>query len=125
MSDSVRPHRLQPTRLPRPWDFPGKSTGVGCHCLLPLLNSNYKPTISQSKLFKKRIFSPLIGASDTWICGYHHYPPITCSRLSDIVEGYDSPLLEVSIGRLICFDHDMSLEVVCIILSLKQLIVFA
>ena len=29
-------HRLQPTRLLRPWDFPGKSTGVGCHCLLPL-----------------------------------------------------------------------------------------
>ena len=27
-------HRLQPTRLLHPWDFPGKSTGVGCHCLL-------------------------------------------------------------------------------------------
>ena len=34
MSDSVRPHRLQPTRLPRPWDSPGKNTGVGCHFLL-------------------------------------------------------------------------------------------
>ena len=34
MSDSVRPHGLQPIRLLRPWDFPGKSTGVGCHCLL-------------------------------------------------------------------------------------------
>ena len=34
MSDSERPHRLQPTRLFCPWDFPGKSTGVGCHCLL-------------------------------------------------------------------------------------------
>ena len=34
MSDSDRPHGLQPTRLFRPWDFPGKSTGVGCHCLL-------------------------------------------------------------------------------------------
>ena len=34
MSDSVWPHGLQPTRLLRPWDFPGKSTGVGCHCLL-------------------------------------------------------------------------------------------
>ena len=32
--DSQRPHGLQPTRLLRPWDFPGKSTGVGCHCLL-------------------------------------------------------------------------------------------
>ena len=34
MSDSSRPHGLQPTRLLRPWNFPGKSTGVGCHCLL-------------------------------------------------------------------------------------------
>ena len=31
---TLRPHGLQPTRLLRPWDFPGKSTGVGCHCLL-------------------------------------------------------------------------------------------
>ena len=35
MSDSKWPHGLQPTRLLCPWDFPGKSTGVGCHCLLP------------------------------------------------------------------------------------------
>ena len=34
VSDSVRPNRRQPTRLPRPWDSPGKNTGVGCHCLL-------------------------------------------------------------------------------------------
>ena len=35
VSDPQRPHGLQPTRLLRPWwDFPGKSTGVGCHCLL-------------------------------------------------------------------------------------------
>ena len=34
VSDSSRPHGLQPTRLLRPWAFPGKSTGVGCHCLL-------------------------------------------------------------------------------------------
>ena len=34
MSNSVRPHRWQPTRLPRPWDSPGKNTGVGCHFLL-------------------------------------------------------------------------------------------
>ena len=33
-SPTVRPHRQQPTRLPRPWDSPGKSTGVGCHFLL-------------------------------------------------------------------------------------------
>ena len=34
VSDSSWPHGLQPTRLLHPWDFPGRSTGVGCHCLL-------------------------------------------------------------------------------------------
>ena len=34
VSDSWRPCGLQPARLLRPWDFPGKNTGVGCHCLL-------------------------------------------------------------------------------------------
>ena len=36
MSDSVRLHRRQPTRLPCPWDSPGRNTGVGCHFLLHL-----------------------------------------------------------------------------------------
>ena len=46
MPDSSRPHRLQPTRLLRPWDFPGKSTGVGCHGLLQKerLESCYSPS---------------------------------------------------------------------------------
>ena len=35
VSYSLQPHGLQPTRLLRPWDFPGKSTGVGCHRFLP------------------------------------------------------------------------------------------
>ena len=34
VSDPQRPHGLQSSRLLRPWDFPGKTTGVGCHCLL-------------------------------------------------------------------------------------------
>ena len=34
VSDSLQPHGLQPTRLLHPWDFPGKSTGMGCQCLL-------------------------------------------------------------------------------------------
>ena len=37
VSDSLRPHGLQPTRLLHPWDFPGKSTGVGCHFLLQVM----------------------------------------------------------------------------------------
>ena len=41
VSDSSRPHGLQPTRLFHPWDFPGKSTGVGCH----LMGTKTKPTL--------------------------------------------------------------------------------
>ena len=61
VSNSSRPHGLQPTRLLRPWDFPGKSTGAGCHCLLrshmremifdlciisPLLQNRWSPNIA-------------------------------------------------------------------------------
>ena len=40
MSDSQQPHGLQPSRLLHPWDFPGKSTGVGCRCLLQYILAN-------------------------------------------------------------------------------------
>ena len=39
VSDSVRPHRWQPTRLLCPWDSPGKNTGVGCHFLLQCMHA--------------------------------------------------------------------------------------
>ena len=42
MSDSVRPHRRQPTRLHHPWDSPGKNTGVGCHFLLQCMKVKVK-----------------------------------------------------------------------------------
>ena len=63
VSSSLRPHGLQPTRLPHPWDSPGKSTGVGCHFLLrdysepqkgqdkdPGLASAWPPALSNIKL---------------------------------------------------------------------------
>ena len=48
MSDSVRPHRRQPTRLPRPWDYPGKNTGVGCHFLLQCMKVKSEREVNQS-----------------------------------------------------------------------------
>ena len=41
VSQSCPTHGLQPTRPLRPWDFPGKSTGVGCHCLLQKQRDRY------------------------------------------------------------------------------------
>ena len=48
VSDSVRPHRRQPTRLPRPWDSPGKNTGVGCHFLLQCMKVKSESEVAQS-----------------------------------------------------------------------------
>ena len=48
MSNSVRPHGLQPTRLPRPWDSPGKNTGVGCHFLLQCMKVKSESEVAQS-----------------------------------------------------------------------------
>ena len=50
MSDSVRPHRRQPTRLPRPWDSPGRNTGVGCHLLLQCMKVESESEVAQSCL---------------------------------------------------------------------------
>ena len=48
MSDSARPHRRQPTRPRRPWDSPGKNTGVGCHFLLQCMKVKSESEGAQS-----------------------------------------------------------------------------
>ena len=50
VSDSSRPNGLQPTRLLHPWDFPGKSTGVGCHFLLQCMKMKSESEVAQSCL---------------------------------------------------------------------------
>ena len=50
MSDSVGPHRRQPTRLPHPWDSPGKNTGVGCHFLLQCMKVKSERKVTHSCL---------------------------------------------------------------------------
>ena len=50
MSVSVQHHRQQPTGLPRPWDSPGKNTGVGCHFLLQCVKVKNESEVAQSSL---------------------------------------------------------------------------
>ena len=45
---TLQPHRQQPTRLPHPWDSPGKNTGVGCHFLLQCMKVKSKSEVTQS-----------------------------------------------------------------------------
>ena len=49
MSNSVQPHRRQPTRLPCPWDSPGKKTGVGCHFLLQWVKVKSEREVAQPR----------------------------------------------------------------------------
>ena len=60
MSNSVRLHRWQPTRLPHPWDSPGKNTGVGCHFLLQCMKVKSEREVAQS--------SPTLATP--WTAGY-------------------------------------------------------
>ena len=62
VSDSVRPHRWQPTRLPHPWDSPGKNTGVGCHFLLQSIEyySAIKKNTLESVLMRWMKLEPII-----------------------------------------------------------------
>ena len=47
VSNSVQPHRRKPTRLPHPWDSPGKNTGVGCHFLLQCMEVKSESEVAQ------------------------------------------------------------------------------
>ena len=66
MSDSVWPHRQQPTRLPHPWDSPGKNTGVGCHFLLQCVKVK---SLSRVRLF-----------ATPWTAAYQAPPSMGVSR---------------------------------------------
>ena len=64
MSDSVRPHRRQPTGLPCPWDSPGKNIGVGCHFLLQCMKVKSESEVAQSCLtLSDRMDCSLPGSS--------------------------------------------------------------
>ena len=68
MSDSVRPHRRQPTRLPSPWDSPGKNTGVGCHFILQCMKVKVK-SLSHVQLL-----------ATPWTAAYQAPPSMGLSR---------------------------------------------
>ena len=76
MSDSVRPHGRQHTRLPRPWDSPGKNTGVGCHFLLQCM--------------KVKLLSRVWLLATPWTAAYEAPPSMGFSR-QEYWSGVPSP----------------------------------
>ena len=76
--DSVRPHRRQPTRLPSPWNSPGKNTGVGCHFLLRFVKAKSENEVAQSCLTVRphrrqpnRLLCPWDSPGKNTGVGYH------------------------------------------------------
>ena len=70
MSDSVRPHRWQPTRLPHPWDSLEKNNGVDCHFLLQRMKVKSESEVAQS--------CPTL--SDPWTAAHQAPPSMGFSR---------------------------------------------
>ena len=77
MPNSVRPHRQQPTKLPHPWDSPGKNTGVGCHFLLRCMKVKSESEVAQSCL----------TPSDPIDCSPPPSDPIDCSPPGSSIHG--------------------------------------
>ena len=81
MSDSVWYHRRRPTRLPRPWDSPGKNTGVGCHFLLQCMKGKSESEAAQ--------LCPTLR------------DPMVCSLPGSSVHGiFQARVLGISLGNL-------------------------
>ena len=76
MSDSLWPHGLQPTRLLRPWGFPGKSTGVGCHRLL-----RYKVLYCIYWFINHRKYSFTLWCANSVLSHSSLFSSIQCMRL--------------------------------------------
>ena len=68
MSNSLQPHEVQPTRLLCLWDFPGKSTGVGCHCLLldSILKIRDITLPTKIRLVKAKVFPVVMYGCESW-----------------------------------------------------------
>ena len=88
MSDPQRPHGLPPTRLLCPWDFPGKSTGVGCHCLLrniiPLQILLLATGVKEVGLFFWRSFKKMFTLSRSMISWVISHAWSYCTETSQV-----------------------------------------
>ena len=100
MSDSVRPHRRQPTRLPHLWDSPGKNTGVGCHFLLQCMkekSERSRSVVSDSLrlhgLQPTRLLCPWDFPGKNTGVGCHCWAPKNCCFWTVVLEKtLESPL---------------------------------
>ena len=99
VSDPSRPHGLQPTRLLHPWDFPGKNTGVGCHCLPSSNRLLYKIYEEHLQLNNKKT-SPILrerSSKKMLCCAYW----LSCVRLFATLWTVASQSMEILQARIL------------------------
>ena len=107
VSDSVRPHRRQPTRLCCPWDSLGKNTGVGCHFLLQCLKLKSESEVAQSCPQPTYQAPPSMGFSrqntllEHYIscCPSHQLPWVPGAARPTVAQAVASPHLAPSQGQ--------------------------
>ena len=100
---TLQPHRRQPTKLPRPWDSPGKNTGVGCHFLLQCMKVKSESEVAQS--------CPTL--SDPMDCSFQAPPSMGFSR-QEYWSGVPLPslLLLLWMGYLFHFPSQMFIAII-------------
>ena len=107
MSNSVQPHRQQPTRLPCPWDSPGKNTGVGCHFLLQCMK--VKSEVAQScPTLSDPMDCSLPGSSIQGIFQARVLEWVACIRGACIFQH-----LPIRASPRLCDNHTFYIEIVC------------
>ena len=89
MSDFVRPHRRQPTMLSRPWDSPGKNTGVGCHFLLQCMKVKSESEVAQ--------LYPTLG--DSMDCSLPGFSIFGCKEYNQSDFGIDHLLMSTAAAK--------------------------
>ena len=128
MSNSVQPHRQQSTRLPAPWDSPGKNTGVGCHFLLQCMKSekwkwshsrqeywsglSFPPPMHEKWKVKVKSLSPIWLVMTPWTAAYQAPPSMGFSRqeywsgvpLPSLYKVYKCPYFYVYIQAIVEVD---------------------
>ena len=104
MSDSVWPHRQQPTRLLCPWDSPGKNTGVGCHFLPQSMKVKSENEVTQSRphwLQPTKPLHPWDFPGESTGVGCHCL--LRCLLLGNCLYLWNLPSEEASFSTCICF----------------------
>ena len=107
VSDPQRPHGLQPSRLLRPWDLPGKSIRVGCHCLLRSFHCSWFNSLPLSVISLFLHFMPLL---DHYFANSVHFTTRTqCESIYFLLELFKLKIFISSIGNITCIEFKWSL----------------